>query len=131
MSNSISMEQYFQIELSHEDGIEFLGVINKKGRIIDFSYKNKISLPITKNEMLFMTTSVIISLQKDFDDDFGPVQFSITYRDNSKFISIPTKFGLIFAIMKKDFDHHILVNKIKNMKTLSESDVLTSDGDLK
>lgn len=126
MSDSISIGRCFPIESSFEDGVEFVGLINKQGRIIDSAYKNKTFFPISKNEMLFMTASLISSLQKEFDDDFGSVQFSITERENSKSVSIPTRFGVIFAIMKKGFDHRVIVNKIKNMEILSKSDIIKS-----
>ncbi|MGI0087696.1 MAG: hypothetical protein ACREBI_07010 [Nitrosotalea sp.] len=84
-----------------EEGVEFVGFISKLGRVIDYSYKNEINLSQEQKETLFMTTTLSLSMQRDYDDNFGAVQYVVTERENSKIVSIPAPFGSIILVMKK------------------------------
>ncbi|MGI0102549.1 MAG: hypothetical protein ACREA7_08150 [Nitrosotalea sp.] len=99
MSQSIDLKS---IE-SHllEEGVEFVGFISKLGRVIDYSCKNEINLSQEQKETLFMTTSLNLSMQGDYDNNFGAVQYVVTERENSKIVSIPAPFGSIILVMKK------------------------------
>jgi hypothetical protein len=52
-------------------------------------------------------------MQSDFDSEFGPVSYTVTEREKSKFVSILTFPYIILAIMKKSKDHIAVINKIK------------------
>lgn len=53
------------------------------------------------------------SMQRDYDNEFGPVGYTITERENSIFVSIPIVSHTILAIMKKNIDPTVVINKIK------------------
>ena len=93
-------------------GVDFVGIINKQGRMIDYVCKNEINLPYEKKEMFFMGISLQMSMQKDYDNEFGPVKYVIAERDNSKIISIPILSGSIVIMMKKDAHHFAQIKKI-------------------
>ncbi|MFZ1077585.1 MAG: hypothetical protein WAN47_09195 [Nitrosotalea sp.] len=94
------------------DGVEFVGFISKLGRVIDYSCKNEINLTQEQKETLFMTTSLNLSMQRDYDDDLGAVQYIVSERKNSKIVSIPAPFGSIILVMKKKTRPSLLVKKL-------------------
>jgi len=101
-----SIESHFSVE-----GLEFVGFISKQGCVIDYSCKNEI-LSQEQKETLFMTTSLNLSMQRDYDDNFGDVQYIVVERKNSKIVSIPAPFGSILLVMNKKTRPSLLTKKI-------------------
>jgi len=96
-----------------EDGVEFIGLINNQGRIESSLFRNEINLTEEKKEMFSMGLRLQSSMQRDYDAEFGPVGYTITERENSVFVSIPIVSHTILAIMKKNIDPAVVINKIK------------------
>ncbi|HEV2193354.1 MAG TPA: hypothetical protein VGR54_07050 [Nitrosopumilaceae archaeon] len=96
-----------------EDGVEFIGLINKQGKMENILFKNEINLTKERKEIFSMELRLQSSMQSDFDSEFGPVNYTITEREKSKFVSILTFPYIILAIMKKNIDHIAVINKIK------------------
>ena len=96
-----------------EDGVEFIGLINKQGKMENTIFKNEINLTEERKKMFSMELMLQSSMQSDFDSEFGPVSYTVTEREKSKFVSILTFPYLILAIMKKNKDHIAVINKIK------------------
>jgi hypothetical protein len=95
------------------DGVEFIGLINKEGRMEGSLCKKEINLTEDRKEMFLMQFRLLSSMQKDYDDEFGPVNHTITERKNSIFVSIPIVAYTVLAIMKKTIDITVAINKIK------------------
>jgi hypothetical protein len=96
-----------------EEGVEFIGLINNQGRMESSLCRNEINLTEEKKEMFLMQFRLQSSMQSDYDEEFGPVGYTITERENSKFVSIPIVSHTVLAIMKKDIDPTVAINKIK------------------
>ncbi len=96
-----------------EDGIEFIGLINKQGRMEDAIFNNDINLTRERKEVYMMELRLQSSMQSDFDSELGPVSYNVTARGKSKFVSIITFPYIILAIMKKSKDHIAVIDKIK------------------
>ena len=96
-----------------EDGVEFIGLINKQGKMENTLFKNEINLTKERKEMFSMERRLQSSMQSDFDSEFGPVSYTIEVREKLKFISIPIFSHIVLAIMKKNIDHVAVINKIK------------------
>ncbi len=96
-----------------EDGVEFIGLINKQGNMENTLFKNEINLTKERKEMFSMELRLQSSMQSDFDSEFGPVSYTVTEREKSKFVSILTFPYIVLAIMKKNIDHIAVINKIK------------------
>ena len=96
-----------------EDGVEFIGLINNQGRMESSLCRNEINLTEEKKEMFSMGLRLQSSMQRDYDDEFGPVGYTITERENSIFVSIPIVSHTILAIMKKNIGPTVVINKIK------------------
>lgn len=93
-------------------GVEFAGIINRKGRVIDYLYENKISLSQEQRDMFFMETSLSLRMQDDYDDNFGPVRYIVTERENFTIVSIPIPNGLMILFVNKGTSLPLLVKKI-------------------
>lgn len=95
-------------------GVDFVGIINKQGRIVDYVCKNDVNLTDEKKEMFFMGMSLQLSMQKEYDDELGPVKYLVAERDSSKIISIPMPSGSMIVIMKKYAHHFAFIKKVLN-----------------
>ena len=95
------------------DGVEFIGLINKEGRMESSMCKNEINLTEDRKEMFLMQFRLQSSMQRDYDDEFGPFSHTITERENSIFVSIPIVSHTVLAIMKKHMNPTVAINKIK------------------
>ena len=104
---------FFGDKSSLKNGIEFIGLINKHGKVENSLFKNDITLTKEKKEMFLMGLRLQFSMQSDYDSDFGPVSYTLTERGNSKFVSISTISHTVLAIMKKSLNHIKMVEKIK------------------
>jgi hypothetical protein len=96
------------------DGVEFIGLINKHGKMEDVLSKNEINLSQERIAMFSMELRLQSSMQSDFDPEFGPVSYTLTEREELKFVSILVFPYIILAIMKKGIDHTSMIDKIKN-----------------
>ncbi|HEV2193771.1 MAG TPA: hypothetical protein VGR54_09160 [Nitrosopumilaceae archaeon] len=124
MTQSIDLKSFESNLLGH--GVEFAGFINKQGRVIDYVCKNEINLSKEQKEMFFMMTSLNLSMQEDYDDNLGTVQYTVTERENSKIVSIPVLFGSIILVMNKKTRSSLLVKKI--LKAINYAKGLKSQG---
>ena len=96
-----------------EDGVEFIGLINKLGKMENVIFKNEPILTREKKEMFSMQLRLQSSMLSDFDSEFGPVGYTVTEREKLKFISILIFPYIVLVVMKKNTDHVQIINKIK------------------
>lgn len=96
--------------------VESIYIINNKGRVTEAIGIDAIRLLNDKKEMFLMGIALLHSMQRDFDEDIEPVEYSLTKRGNAKFISIPMPNGtVILVVTKKHADHERTVNCIIRM----------------
>jgi len=102
-------------------GLEMIGIINNRGRMTESTGFDSLSMSKSKKEMFLMKIALRASMQRDFDEELGKVNYCMTQRGDRKFISIST-FGdnTVLAVTKNDCDHEELVNNIT--QTLKNSD---------
>ena len=103
------LEYYINSLLKYD--LEYVGVISSQGRIIEHA-SNDLKLSPEKLEMLCMGMRLQHSMQSDFDEDLGAVNYIVTERRNLKFLSLPISRNVLFAIAKKGTDHSKLIHKI-------------------
>ncbi|HSB57556.1 MAG TPA: hypothetical protein VLD38_07100 [Nitrosopumilaceae archaeon] len=103
----------FVYDKSNLYGVEFIGLINKQGKMEDALFENEINMTKEKRDMFLMAFRLQHSMQTDFDEEFGPVSYSIIMRENSKLVSFPSFPYLVLAIMKKNKNHNPVINKIR------------------
>jgi len=98
-----------------------IGIINKQGRMIESIGFDSLSMSKSKREMFLMKIALRASMQRDFDEELGRVNYCMTQRGDRKFISI-SSFGdnTVLAVTKNNCNHEELLNNIT--KTLKNSD---------
>jgi hypothetical protein len=95
-----------------EPGIMQIGVINKRGRLVDSIGPSLTGMPDDKKEMFFMGVALMRSMQKDYDEDLGPLNYVLLQRQNLEFILIPADDDeSVLIIAKKGFDHEKFIKK--------------------
>ncbi|MDE1765156.1 MAG: hypothetical protein KGI27_02660 [Thaumarchaeota archaeon] len=91
--------------------LEYVGVINAQGRLVEHASKN-LRISPEKLEMLCMGIRLQHSMQSDFDEELGTVNYIVTERSTLKFISLPISGNALLVITKKGADHGPLIKKI-------------------
>lgn len=82
-------------------GIEMFAIVNSFGRIIHSEKFESLQLEHDKMEMFLMGFSLQHSMLKDFDDEFGPVHYTVTERNGRKFFSAPLRDNNIILVVTK------------------------------
>lgn len=130
-------------KLCSEPKIRFCGVINSLGRIVTGGFRDGIK-PLDNEDlrrMLYMQSTLEVSMKGEFDDALGSVNFITTYRDNVTLISIPIKQNYLLLmsvernaeiqqIIKKTvglFEINGIISKRNNLNPLTDTPTLTSE----
>jgi len=100
-----------------QSGVEFVGIINERGRLIETIGKDLLcDMPRDMKEMFCMKIALRSVMQKDFDEYLGPVNYCMTQRGNTKFISFPAVNGnTILGITKKKVEPSEVVGCVTQM----------------
>ncbi len=101
--------------------VKLVGIINSRGKMTDSIGTGTIDMSEDKKKMFFMKIALRNSMQHDFDEDLGSVDYCMTIRGNTKYISVPTRNGnTILAVTKQDADHEELVVGINQIIRYSQ-----------
>ena len=110
-------EQVFKID----EKIRSARVINNKGKLIAGGMRQGLSAleDAKKDEMLFMELSLRVRMRHEFDEEFGPVEFSLSYRGKVILMSYPMIENVLFVSTERQVD----LNKIpfKILEIIKES----------
>ena len=123
MSTLISENQNFISQKASiiNPNIKLIGIINSRGRMVDSIGHDTIEMPNDKKEMFFMKIALRNCMQQDFDEYLGAVNYCMTERGGTKYISVPIPNGnTIFAITKKEVNHEDLVEGINQIIKYSQ-----------
>jgi hypothetical protein len=109
--------QDFQNDSLVRSEVEFVGIINEKGRLVETIGKDLLcDMPRDRKEMFCMKIALRSSMQKDFDEYLGPVNYCMTQRGKAQFISIPAVNGnTILVITKKKVEPEVVVGYVTQM----------------
>lgn len=94
-------------------GVEFMGIVNKIGKMENFNCESRIIFSKEKGEMFSMFFRLQYSLQRDFDEELGSVIYSMVERGNYKIISIPVSSHIVIIGTARDVNHDEIINRIK------------------
>ena len=99
-------EKVFELD----DKIRSVRAINNKGKLVAGGMrKGFTSLEDSKkDEVLFMELSLRVRMRHEFDAEFGPVEFSLSYRGKIVIMSFPMDPNVLFVTTERQID----LNKI-------------------
>ena len=94
--------------------IQSVTVINKLGRFIEkITREGSLKhIPQPKDEMFFMQCVLEISLGKDFDSEYGTINYHLSERKNLTMITIPMRDHVLLVTTKKETSPISLAKKI-------------------
>jgi len=100
--------------LEIDSRIRFVGLINNMGRLVAGGMKpGLLSLEESKdNEMMFLQLALKVNQRKAFDKVFGPVEFSMAYREKVIIMSFPVDNHILLVSSEKEVDFFNLSSKI-------------------
>ena len=94
--------------------IRFAGVINERGRLVAGGIKDGIE-PLDsekEDEMLFMELALRVKMRKEFDNQLGKVEFSMSLRGKALTMGFPIGDDVLYVYAKPDADFKDLPPKI-------------------
>ena len=99
-------EDIFQLDAK----IRSARIINNKGKLIAGGMRQGLNAleNAKKDEMLFMELSLRVRMRHEFDEEFGPVEFSLSYRGKIILMSFPMEPYVLFVTTERQID----LNKI-------------------
>jgi len=99
-------ESIFQLDTK----IRSARIINNKGKLIAGGMHQGLTAleDVKKDEMLFMELSLRVRMRHEFDVEFGPVEFSLSYRGKIILMSFPIEPNVLFVTTERQID----LNKI-------------------
>lgn len=89
-----------------DEQIRSVRIINEKGRLVAGGMRQGLtSLEDTKkDEMLFMELSLRVKMRHEFDEEFGKVEFSLSYRGKVILMSFPLGDSVLFVSSERQLD---------------------------
>jgi len=86
-----------------DSDIRFVGIINSKGRLIAGGMvSSKKRLGDRKgDEMLYMELALRVRMRREFDDDLGKVEFSMSFREKLIVMSFPMENDVLMVSMER------------------------------
>ncbi len=99
-------------------GVEFVGLVTRNGRLVDYRAKSGLQFSEEQKEMFFMSVSLYQTMQHDFDESFGVVKYTITERENFRIVSVPDGQDTIVIVMKGTFSSTVkkIIKAIDHVK---------------
>jgi len=94
--------------------IQSVVIINKMGRPIEKTSKPKFANQFADcmNEIFFMQCVLQISIGKDFDEKYGPINYHISERTSHTILTFPAGENVILVITNKNVSPIALARKI-------------------
>lgn len=102
-----------------DDKIRSCRVINHKGKLVAGGMRKGMTAleDAKKDEMLFMELSLRVRMRHEFDAEFGPVEFSLSYRGKIILLSFPLEQYVLFVTTERQIDLNKIpfeISKLKN-----------------
>jgi|SRR5438876_12055729 len=117
MSLQLDMNALCTLIVSLNKNIESVAIINKLGRVVEKVSRSKYTfeLPDDMNELFFMQCVLQISMGKDFDEYFGPINYHMLERLNLAMLSFPMDDYILLVTTKNHISSISLARKIVNI----------------
>ncbi len=101
--------------LNENKTVQSAAIINRRGKVEACSQRDSVEpLSLHTNELFLMHCVLQISIGKDFDEHYGPVNYHISERPNLVILSFPIGDKVVLVMVNKDESLIILARKIVN-----------------
>ena len=108
--NNLDFDKICESIFQLDNQIRSARIINNKGKLIAGGMRQGLMAleNAKKDEMLFMELSLRVRMRHEFDEEFGPVEFSLSYRGKIILASFPMEPNVLFVTAERQID----LNKI-------------------
>ena len=108
--NNLDFDKICESIFQLDNQIRSARIINNKGKLIAGGMRQGLMAleNAKKDEMLFMELSLRVRMRHEFDEEFGSVEFSLSYRGKIILASFPMEPNVLFVTAER----HIDLNKI-------------------
>ena len=95
-------KQVFELD----EKIRSARIINGKGKLVAGGMRPGLKSleDANKDEMLFMELSLRVRMRHEFDEEFGKVEFSLSYREKILLMSFPKDENVLFVSSERQLD---------------------------
>lgn len=104
-------------ELSKEDKVRHVGVINSLGHLIAGGFKKGIT-PLLDDgamDMLYMQMQLDFKMRKELDDVLGPVDYVASRRTKNLVINVPVGENLVLITAEPDADDKSIIKNAERL----------------
>ena len=117
MSSYMSLESLCDSILKLNKSIQSVAIINNRGRVIENISRFKFTkhFPNHLSELFCMSCVLQVSMGRDFDENYGPINYYISERTNLTMITFPLDDVVILATLDKRISPITLSRRIVNM----------------
>ena len=117
MSFHEKLETMCQSILDIDKSIQSVAVINNKGKVEEKTSRPTFSkqFPDYLNELFCMHQILQVSLGRDFDESYGPINYHLTERASITILTFPFYDGVMLVITDKDASTIMLTRKIASV----------------
>jgi hypothetical protein len=100
--------------LEVNNNIQSVAVLNKFGRPVEKSSRPRYAeqFPDKTSEMLFMQCVLEISMARDFEEQYGSINYHMSERANVTMLTLPIEDHVILVTANKNISPILLVKKI-------------------
>ena len=108
--NNLDFDKICESIFQLDNQIRSARIINNKGKLIAGGMRQGLMAleNAKKDEMLFMELSLRVRMRHEFDEEFGSVEFSLSYRGKIILASFPMEPNVLFVTAERQID----LNKI-------------------
>ncbi len=115
MSISLGLHGLCESIIDINKNIQSVAVISKLGRPIEkLGRSENLKTLSEKNELLFMECALEISMGRDLDEEYGPVNYHLSERGSSTMLSFPIDEYVVLVTTNKSVSPILLARKIVN-----------------
>ena len=104
-------------ELSNDDKVRHVGVINELGRLVAGGFKKGKS-PLLEDEkisMTYMQMQLDFKMRKELDDILGPIDYIASRRTKQLIISVPIGDNLVLISAEPDADDKKIIKRAEEL----------------
>ena len=127
--NQIHIFQNVCKKICSKSQIKFCGIVNGMGSLLVGRFKNGIK-PLDNEEemtMWYMQSALEISMKKEFGNNLGEIDYTVTYHDNTTLINIPIQNYLMLIFTERNADIKQIVNYSKNLFDFNCNNTISED----
>ena len=114
MSLRVGLESVCDSILRLNKSIQSVAIINNKGRAMEKISRPQFAkqFPDHLNELFCMSCVLQVSMGRDFDENYGPINYHMSERTSLTILTFPVKENVILVTTNKNISPITLARKI-------------------